>query len=161
MTAEKDKTLSPTMLNARNEILVEFGDYTFDHALGEVKSSLKNEKNSSTRLALLAAKSWIIRNKVYAMMNEPFVYSLNELENTNIFSGSEDEDSGGGLDGLFDDDDDDDGDGDGDGDGDDVEVTIIKTTTHNGVKFVKDMVIKVSHDDAEKLVSDKKAKYLD
>ena len=30
MTAEKDKTLSPTMLNARNEILVEFGDYTFD-----------------------------------------------------------------------------------------------------------------------------------
>ena len=43
------------------------------------------------------------------MMNEPFVYSLNELENTNIFSGTDDDDLGGGLDGLFDDDDDDDG----------------------------------------------------
>ena len=103
MTAKKDRSLSPITLKARNEILVEFGDHTFDHALDEAKSLLETEKNSSTRLALLAAKSWIIRNKVYAMMNEPFVYSLNELENTNIFSGSE-EDLGGDLDGLFDDD---------------------------------------------------------
>ena len=155
MTAEKDKSLSPTMLKARNEILVKFGDYTFEHALDEVKSLLKNEKNNSTRLALLAAKSWIIRNKVYAMMNEPFVYSLNELENTNIFSGSE-EDSGGGLDGLFDDDDDDD-----DAIDENVEVSIIKAITRGGVKIAKDMVIKVSKGDAEKLISEKKAKYLD
>tara|TARA_B110000914_G_scaffold186205_1_gene170141 strand:+ start:105 stop:569 length:465 start_codon:yes stop_codon:yes gene_type:complete len=154
MTAEKDKSLSPTMLKARNEILVKFGDYTFEHALDEVKSLLKNEKNNSTRLALLAAKSWIIRNKVYAMMNEPFVYSLNELENTNIFSGSE-EDSGGGLDGLFDDDDDD------DAVDENVEVSIIKAITRGGVKIAKDMVIKVSKGDAEKLISEKKAKYLD
>ena len=157
MTAEKDKSLSPTMLKARNEILVKFGDYTFEHALDEVKSLLKNEKNNSTRLALLAAKSWIIRNKVYAMMNEPFVYSLNELENTNIFSGSE-EDSGGGLDGLFDDDDDDD---DDDAVDENVEVSIIKAITRGGVKIAKDMVIKVSKGDAEKLISEKKAKYLD
>ena len=156
MTAEKDKSLSPTMLKARNEILVKFGDYTFEHALDEVKSLLKNEKNNSTRLALLAAKSWIIRNKVYAMMNEPFVYSLNELENTNIFSGSE-EDSGGGLDGLFDDDDDD----DDDAVDENVEVSIIKAITRGGVKIAKDMVIKVSKGDAEKLISEKKAKYLD
>ena len=155
MTAEKDKSLSPTMLKARNEILVKFGDHTFDHALDEAKSLLENEKNSSTRLALLAAKSWIIRNKVYAMMNEPFVYSLNELENTNIFSGSE-EDSGGGLDGLFDDDDDDD-----DAVDENVEVSIIKAITRGGVKIAKDMVIKVSKGDAEKLISEKKAKYLD
>jgi len=154
MTAEKDKSLSPTMLKARNEILVKFGDHTFDHALDEAKSLLENEKNSSTRLALLAAKSWIIRNKVYAMMNEPFVYSLNELENTNIFSGSE-EDSGGGLDGLFDDDDDD------DAVDENVEVSIIKAITRGGVKIAKDMVIKVSKGDAEKLISEKKAKYLD
>ena len=152
MTAEKEKSLSPTMLKARNEILVKFGDYTFDHALDEAKSLLENEKNSSTRLALLAAKSWIIRNKVYAMMNEPFVYSLNELENTNVFSGSE-EDSGGDLDGLFDDDDDD--------DDENVEVSIIKAITRDGVKIAKDMVIKVSKGDAEKLISEKKAKYLD
>jgi len=143
------------MLKARNEILVKFGDHTFDHALDEAKSLLENEKNSSTRLALLAAKSWIIRNKVYAMMNEPFVYSLNELENTNIFSGSE-EDSGGGLDGLFDDDDDDD-----DAIDENVEVSIIKAITRGGVKIAKDMVIKVSKGDAEKLISEKKAKYLD
>ena len=110
MAGEKDELLSPTMLKARNEILVQFGDHTFDHALDEVTSSLKNEKDSSTRLALLAAKSWIIRNKVYAMINEPFVYSLDELENTNIFSGLDDDGSDGGLDGLFDDDDDDDDD---------------------------------------------------
>ena len=116
MAELKDELFSPNMLKARNEILVKIGDYTFEQALEEVKSLLKDEKNTSTRLALLAAKSWIIRNKVYAMVHEPFVYSLDELENTNIFSNEDDGDTGGGLDGLFDDDDDDDGDGDGDGD---------------------------------------------
>ncbi len=53
-----------------------------------------------------------------------------------------------------------DGDGDGDGDGDEVEVSIMKSTTLNGVKLVKDMILKVSKVDADKLVSDKKAKYL-
>ena len=160
MAELKDELFSPNMLKARNEILVKIGDYTFEKALEEVKSLLKNEKNTSTRLALLAAKSWIIRNKVYAMVHEPFVYSLDELENTNIFSNEADGDTDGGLDGLFDDDDSD-GDGDGDGDGDEVEVSIIKSTTLNGVKLKKDMIIKASQDDAEKLVSENKAKYLD
>ena len=159
MADEKDKSLTPTMLKARNEILVQFGDHTFDQALDEVKTLLSDEKYSSTRLALFAARSWIIRNKIYAMMNEPFVYSLNELENTNIFSGADDDDLGGGLDGLFDDDDDDDD--DGINSDDQIEISIIKTTTYNGVKFAKDMVIKVSRIDAERLVSDKKAKYFD
>ena len=158
MAELKDELFSPNMLKARNEILVKIGDYTFEKALEEVKSLLKNEKNTSTRLALLAAKSWIIRNKVYAMVHEPFVYSLDELENTNIFSNEDDGDTDGGLDGLFDDDD---SDNDGDGDGDEVEVSIIKSTTLNGVKLKKDMIIKASQDDAEKLVSENKAKYLD
>ena len=157
MNGDIDKALSAVMLKARNKILIEFGDYSFDQALDEIKNSLATEKDRAKRLTLLSAKSWIIRNKVYAMMHEPFVYSLNELENTNIFSDLEDDDSS-GLNGLFDDDDDDDGDGDGDGDGD-VQVTITKTTTHNGVKLLKDMVVSVSKDDADKLVSDKKAKY--
>ena len=162
MADEKDKSLTPTMLKARNEILVQFGDHTFDQALDEVKTLLLDEKYSSTRLALFAARSWIIRNKIYAMMNEPFVYSLNELENTNIFSGTDDDDDlGSGLDGLFDDDDDDDDDDDGINADDQIEISIIKTTTYNGVKFAKDMVIKVSRIDAERLVSDKKAKYFD
>ena len=158
MTAENDKSLSLEMLQARNAILIELGDYSFDQALDEVKNSLLSEKNNATRLALLSAKSWIIRNKVYAMMHEPFVYALNELENTNIFSDTDDDDtSTSGLSGLFDDDD---GDGDGDGDGD-VQVTVTKTTTLNGVKLIKDMVVSVKKDDAEKLVLDKKAKYLE
>ena len=158
MAELKDELLSPNMLKARNEFLVKIGDCTFDKALEEVKSLLKNEKNTSTRLALLAAKSWIIRNKVYAMVHEPFVYSLDELENTNIFSNEDDGDTDGGLDGLFDDDD---NDGDGDGDEVEVEVSIIKSTTLNGVKLKKDMIIKASQNDAEKLVSENKAKYLD
>jgi|TARA_B110000971_G_scaffold221870_1_gene271161 hypothetical protein len=159
MALEKGKLLSPAMEKARNAILVKYADETFDHALNEVKFELKAEDNSSKRLALLAAKSWIIRNKVHAMINEPFVYSLNELEGTNnIFLGDDEEDTGAGLDGLFDDDDDDDH--DGDGDGDEVEVSIMKSTTLNGVKLVKDMILKVSKVDADKLVSDKKAKYL-
>ena len=158
MALEKGKLLSPAMEKARNAILVKYADETFDHALNEVKFELKAEDNSSKRLALLAAKSWIIRNKVHAMINEPFVYSLNELEGTNnIFLGDDEEDTGAGLDGLFDDDD---HDGDGDGDGDEVEVSIMKSTTLNGVKLVKDMILKVSKVDADKLVSDKKAKYL-
>ena len=157
MALEKGKLLSPAMEKARNAILVKYADETFDHALNEVKFELKSEDNSSKRLALLAAKSWIIRNKVHAMINEPFVYSLNELEGTNnIFLGDDEEDTGAGLDGLFDDDDDD----DHDGDGDEVEVSIMKSTTLNGVKLVKDMILKVSKVDADKLVSDKKAKYL-
>ena len=157
MADEKDKSLTPTMLKARNEILVQFGDHTFDEALDEVKTLLSDEKYSSTRLALFAARSWIIRNKIYAMMNEPFVYSLNELENTNIFSETDDDDLGNGIDGLFDDDDDD----DGINADDQIEISIIKATTYDGVKFAKDMVIKVSRIDAERLVSDKKAKYFD
>jgi len=43
----------------------------------------------------------------------------------------------------------------------DIQVTITKTTTHNGVKLIKDMVVSVSKDDADKLVSDKKAKYFE
>ena len=90
-----------------HKILIEFGDYSFDQALDEIKNSLATEKDRAKRLTLLSAKSWIIRNKVYAMMHEPFVYSLNELENTNIFSDFEADDSS-GLNGLFDDDDDED-----------------------------------------------------
>jgi len=92
MNEDNDKSLSAVMLKARNKILIEFGDYSFDQALDEIKNSLATEKDRAKRLTLLSAKSWIIRNKVYAMMHEPFVYSLNELENTNIFSDLEDDD---------------------------------------------------------------------
>ena len=153
MALEKDDLLSPIMEKARNKILVQYSDSTFDEALDGVKSSLKTENDMPSRLALLAAKSWIIRNKVHVLMNEPFTYSLSEMEGTNIFSENEDEDED-TVDGLFDDDDD-----ENEGDSGKVKIVIIKATTLNGDKLLKDAAIEVCKDDAEKLVLEKKAKY--
>ena len=158
MSTKSEKTLSPEMEEARNDILKHYGDFTFEQALGEVNTSLKTEKNAGERLVLLAAKSWIIRNKVHVLMNEPFVYTMNELENTDVFSDIVDDDDGDGLDGLFDDDDDEEEENDKE---EKVQISFIKSTTRAGVKYAKDMIAEVSKKDAEELVSKKKAKYLD
>ena len=145
------------MEKERNVILKRYGDFTFEQALDEVNILLKTEKDVAERLTLLAAKSWIIRNKVHVLMHEPFVYTMNELENTNIFSEIDDDDNDdGGLDGLFDDEEEEE-----EEEEEKVQISIIKTTTRAGVKFVKDMVVEVSKKDAEDLISKKKAKYLD
>jgi hypothetical protein len=152
---EKDNLLSPIMEKARNKILVQYTDSSFDEALDGVKNSLKTEKDTASRLALLAAKSWIIRAKVHVIVNEPYTFSLGEMEGTDIFSGNDDEDDDDDtVGGLFDDDDDDD-----QGAGDTVEVVITKTTTLNGGKLLKNKVVEVGKKDAEKLVSESKAKY--
>ena len=156
MALEKDNLLSPIMEKARNKILVQYTDSSFDEALDGVKNSLKTEKDTASRLALLAAKSWIIRAKVHVIVNEPYTFSLGEMEGTDIFSGNDDEDDDDDdtVGGLFDDDDDDD-----QGAGDTVEVVITKTTTLNGGKLLKNKVVEVGKKDAEKLVSENKAKY--
>ena len=159
MALEKDDLLSPIMEKARNKVLVQYSDSTFDEALDGVKSSLKTENDMASRLALLAAKSWIIRNKVHVLINEPFTYSLSEMEGTNIFSENEDEDEDEDEDtvgGLFDDDEDDD---ENEGKSAKVKIVIIKATTLNGDKLLKNAAIEVGKDDAEKLVLEKKAKY--
>ena len=157
MAVEKDNLLSPIMEKARNKILVQYSDSSFDEALDGVKNSLKTEKNTASRLALLAAKSWIIRAKVHVIVNEPYTFSLGEMEGTDIFSGNDDEDDDDDtVGGLFDDDDDDDDDQDA---GDTAEVVITKTTTLNGVKLLKNKVVAVGKKDAEKLVLGDKAKY--
>ena len=155
MALEKDNLLSPIMEKARNKILVQYTDSSFDEALDGVKNSLKTEKDTASRLALLAAKSWIIRAKVHVIVNEPYTFSLGEMEGTDIFSGNDDEDDDDDdtVGGLFDDDDDD------QGAGDTVEVVITKTTTLNGGKLLKNKVVEVGKKDAEKLVSENKAKY--
>jgi hypothetical protein len=160
MSTKNEKTLSPEMEEARNDILKHYGDFTFEQALGEVNTSLKTEKNAGERLVLLAAKSWIIRNKVHVLMNEPFVYTMNELENTDVFSDIVDDDDGDGLDGLFDDDDEEEEEEENDKE-EKVQISFIKSTTRAGVKYAKDMIAEVSKKDAEELVSKKKAKYLD
>ena len=151
MALEKDNLLSPIMEKERNKILNQYSDFSFDEALDEVKSSLKTEKNTATRLVLLAVKSWIIKNKVHVLVNEPFTFSLGEMEGTNVFTANDDEDPDDAVDGLFDDDNDD--------ASDDVEIVITKTTSLNGNKLLKNAVLEVSKDDAKKLISENKAKY--
>ena len=116
MALEKDNLLSPVMEKERNRILNQYSDFSFDEALDEVKSSLKTEKNTATRLVLLAVKSWIIKNKVHVLVNEPFTFSLGEMEGTNVFTANDDEDPDDTVDGLFDD--------DNDNASDDVEIVI-------------------------------------
>ena len=134
----------------RNKILMQHAEQSFTEALDEINASLKSEKNHSKKLALLSAKSWVLRNKLYASLHDPYIYTLNEIENTDVFDDIDDEDQT-AIDNLFDD------------EADEapekmVEVTIIKSTTVNGKKLVKDTILEVTEENANKLVDDGKAK---
>lgn len=133
----------------RNKVLVKFADHSFSSALDEINSELNTEKNHSKKLALLSAKSWVLRNKLYATLHDPYIYSLNEVENTNIFDGADDENET-AIDNLFDDDEKNDG---------MVEVVMLKNTTLNGTKLVKETTLSVTEESANKLIADGKAKF--
>ena len=135
----------------RNKVLVKFADHSFSSALDEINSELNAEKNHSKKLALLSAKSWVLRNKLYATLHDPYIYSLNEVENTDIFDGADDENET-AIDNLFDDDEKNDG---------MVEVVMLKNTTLNGTKLVKETILSVTEDSAKKLIADGKAKLSD
>ena len=137
----------------RNKILMQHAEQSFTEALDEINASLESEKNHSKKLALLSAKSWVLRNKLYASLHDPYIYTLNEIENTDVFDDIDDEDQT-AIDNLFDDEAD---------EADEapekmVEVTIIKSTTVNGKKLVKDTILEVTEENANKLVDDGKAK---
>jgi hypothetical protein len=141
---------------ARNKILSGMADLNFQDALSDVEEQLKKEKVKANRLALLSAKSWLLRNKLYSALHDPYIYSINEVENTDIFDDIEEEEDDSALDGLFGDDNDVDVD---DGATDEtVDVVITKNTTLNGHKVKKDAVVSVTSENAEKLISDGKAK---
>ena len=132
----------------RNKILMQYAEQSFSGALDEINSSLKSEKNHSKKLALLSAKSWVLRNKLYASLHDPYIYTLNEIENTDVFDDVGDEDQT-AIDNLFDD----------DAPVKMVEITILKSTTVNGKKLVKDTILEVTEENATKLVDDGKAKF--
>ena len=141
---------------ARNKILSGMADLNFQDALSDVEEQLKKEKVKANRLALLSAKSWLLRNKLYSALHDPYIYSINEVENTDIFDDIEEEEDDSALDGLFGDDNDVDVD---DGATDEtVDVVITKNTTLNGHKVKKDAVVSVTPENAEKLISEGKAK---
>ena len=135
----------------RNKVLVKFADHSFSSALDEINSELNAEKNHSKKLALLSAKSWVLRNKLYATLHDPYIYSLNEVENTDIFDDADDENET-AIDNLFDDDEKNDG---------MVEVVMLKNTTLNGTKLVRETTLSVTEESANKLIADGKAKLSD
>ena len=139
---------TPKLHKDRNKILMQYADQSFSSALDEINASLKSEKNHSKKLALLSAKSWVLRNKLYASIHDPYIYTLNEIENTDVFDDMDDEDQS-AIDNLFDDD---------EAPEKMVEVTILKSTTLNGKKLVKDTILEVTEENATKLVDDGKAK---
>ena len=137
---------TPQLHKDRNKILVKYAEHSFSAALDEINEALKSEKNHGKKLALLSAKSWVLRNKLYATLHDPYIYTLNEIENTDVFDDMDDEDQS-AIDNLFDD----------DAPEKMVEVVILKSTTVNGKKLVKDTILEVTEENAAKLVDDGKA----
>ena len=136
--------------SARNLILQDYAELSFQDALETINHDLVKEKNKSKRLALLSAKSWVLRNKLYSTLHDPYIYSLNEVENTDIFD-EEDTESDSALDSLFDDDE------APEMAEQSVDVKILKNTSINGHKVLKGSVVSVTEENAQKLVNDGKA----
>ena len=137
--------------SARNRILQDYAELSFQDALETINQDLIREKNKGKRLALLSAKSWVLRNKLYSALHDPYIYSLNEVENTDIFDELDTEGES-AIDGLFDDD-----------EAPDVieqtvDVEILKNTSINGHKVLKGSVVSVTEENANKLLNDGKAR---
>ena len=141
MEDQKDEILTPYTLADRNETLVKYANYSFKEALSEVKDELKTEKDFHRRLGLLAAKSWILRKKLYVTLHDPYISALSEVEDTDIFDGLDDEDYN-EFDSLFDE----------DTPEVKVEVLLLKAATINGKKITKDTIVEIAEKEAEKLV---------
>ena len=137
---------TPQLHKDRNKILVKYAEHSFSAALDDINEALKSEKNHGKKLALLSAKSWVLRNKLYATLHDPYIYTLNEIENTDVFDDMGDDDQS-AIDNLFDD----------DAPEKMVEVVILKSTTVNGKKLAKDTILEVTEENAVKLVDDGKA----
>jgi hypothetical protein len=134
----------------RNRVLIQYADHSFASALDEINESLKSEKNHGKKLALLSAKSWVLRNKLHSALHDPYIYTLNEVENTDVFDDIDGEDQT-AIDSLFDD----------DAPEVMVEVIMLKNTTLNGKKLVKDTILEVTEENSQKLIDDGKAKLHD
>jgi hypothetical protein len=138
--------------SARNRILQDYAELSFQDALENINQDLMKEKNKGTRLALLSAKSWVLRNKLYSALHDPYIYSLNEVENTDIFDDLDTEGES-AIDGLFDDDE------APDVTEQTIDVEILKNTSINGHKVLKGAVVSVTEENATKLVNDGKARF--
>lgn len=137
--------------SVRNSILQQYAELSFQDALESINQDLTKEKNKGKRLALLSAKSWVLRNKLHSALHDPYIYSLNEVENTDIFDDLDSEGES-AIDGLFDDD------VAPDVTEQTVDVEILKNTSINGHKVLKGSVVSVTEENANKLLNDGKAR---
>ncbi|NCW07944.1 MAG: hypothetical protein EBW35_12325 [Rhodobacterales bacterium] len=137
--------------SVRNSILQQYAELSFQDALESINQDLTKEKNKGKRLALFSAKSWVLRNKLHSALHDPYIYSLNEVENTDIFDDLDSEGES-AIDGLFDDDE------APDVTEQTVDVEILKNTSINGHKVLKGSVVSVTEENANKLLNDGKAR---
>ena len=137
--------------SVRNSILQQYAELSFQDALESINQDLTKEKNKGKRLALFSAKSWVLRNKLHSALHDPYIYSLNEVENADIFDDLDSEGES-ALDGLFDDDE------TSDVIEETVDVEILKNTSINGHKVLKGSVVSVTEENANKLLNDGKAR---
>ena len=147
MEDQKEEVLTPYTLADRNETLVKYANFSFSAALEEVKSELKVEKDFHKRLGLLAAKSWILRKKLYVALHDPYISALSEIEDTDIFDGL-DEDDYNDYDSLFDE----------DTPEVKIEILILKETTIDGKKIAKDTIVEMEEKEAKNLIKAGNAK---
>ena len=146
-----DEDINSGIHSARNRILQQYAELSFQDALESINQDLTKEKNKGKRLALFSAKSWVLRNKLHSALHDPYIYSLNEVENTDIFDDLDSEGES-AIDGLFDDD-----------EAPDVieqtvDVELLKNTSINGHKVLKGSVVSVTEENANKLLNDGKAR---
>ena len=150
MELEKDEVITAYTEAGRNEILRKYANFSFKEALEQVNTILKSEKDFENRLALFAAKSWILRKKIYVTLHDPYISALSEVENTDIFDGLDDEDYN-EFDSLFDE----------ATEVKNIELTMLKATTIDGKKLAKDATLSVPQETADKLIEQGKAKLTD
>ena len=147
MEDQKEEILTPYTLADRNETLIKYANYSFTAALEEVKEELKVEKDFHRRLGLLAAKSWILRKKLYVTLHDPYISALSEIEDTDIFDGL-DEDDYNDYDSLFDE----------DTPEVKIEILMLKQTTVGGKKIAKDTIVEIEEKETKSLIKAGNAK---
>tara|TARA_B100000963_G_scaffold22208_2_gene16632 strand:+ start:539 stop:1009 length:471 start_codon:yes stop_codon:yes gene_type:complete len=153
MNEENKSILSPTIEGERNEILRRYGNHSFSAALKEVNDTLSIEKDYETRLGLLAAKSWILRKKLYVTLHDPYISALSEIEDENIFDGFDDDEYN-EFDSLFDEE-------TTEKKEKMVEILVLKKTTINEKSVAKDTILEVDEKLSKTLIEQGKAKIND
>jgi hypothetical protein len=147
MEKGKEEVITAYTEAGRNEILRQYANFSFKEALEQVKTLLDSEKDFENRLALLAAKSWILRKKIYVTLHDPYISALSEVENTDIFDGLDEEEYN-EFDSLFDD----------APTVKNIEVTMLKAASIDGKKLTKETIVSLPEETANKFIEEGKAK---